>query len=174
MTKKPGQYSKAYPGEAALRRMYVDERKSTREIARECGSAATTVGAWLRGHGVQMRSVADAKRGQKPKAHTVEASVRARRKTFIKGRGTVGYKVDGYGYILLWNAGAQRYEKEHRVIMEKHLGRKLKRGEDVHHINENRQDNRIENLVVVAHADHLREHYGARSIDKKTGRFLTK
>jgi hypothetical protein len=172
MAKKPGQYSKAYPGEEVLRRMYLEERKSTREIARLCGAFSTTVRAWLIAHGIPLRTISDAKKGQKPAPHTVEASVRSRRKHRLKGRPIVGYKVNGDGYVLLWVNG--RYEKEHRLVMEKVLGRALLPSEDVHHINGKKKDNRPENLELTNRADHLREHYAERIIDPKTGRFLPK
>ena len=47
---------------------------------------------------------------------------------------------------------------EHRWIMENHLGRKLKRSEYVHHIDHNKLNNDISNLMIVNSKTHGVEH----------------
>jgi hypothetical protein len=47
---------------------------------------------------------------------------------------------------------------EHRVVMEEALGRPLRPGEVVHHIDGNHLNNAPENLRVMSPGDHLREH----------------
>lgn len=58
-------------------------------------------------------------------------------------------------YVGMKN-GKSKYKTEHRVIMEKHLGRNLLRSEHVHHINGNGLDNRIENLQVIDVREHAK------------------
>ncbi len=51
----------------------------------------------------------------------------------------------------------------YRKVAEMYLGRKLKKGEVVHHINGNRDDNRIENLLVLKDAEtHRNIHHGTK------------
>lgn len=58
----------------------------------------------------------------------------------------------GYVYILVPghpNATKNGYVLEHRLVMEKILGRYLRKGEEVHHRNAVKDDNRPENLELV-------------------------
>jgi len=47
--------------------------------------------------------------------------------------------------------------REHRWIMEQHLGRKLETWEHVHHIDGNHLNNSLSNLEVLSNADHQRK-----------------
>ena len=46
----------------------------------------------------------------------------------------------------------------HRVVAEKTLGRPLRRGEIVHHLDGNKRNNAPDNLHVISQPDHIRLH----------------
>ena len=56
------------------------------------------------------------------------------------------------------NRTRNNYVLLHRVVMENHLGRLLTEDEVVHHLNEDKKDNRIENLEVMTKEEHNRHH----------------
>lgn len=76
-----------------------------------------------------------------------------------------GRLIHSNGYVLIYNpthphAKSGTYVYEHRLIMENEIGRYLLPSERVHHINHDKQDNRIENLQLFkSHSEHLREEW---------------
>lgn len=66
----------------------------------------------------------------------------------------------GYAYIYLpmHPSAKNNCVLEHRLVMERHLGRLLATNEHVHHRNEDKLDNRVENLEVLSPAEHRRAH----------------
>lgn len=83
-----------------------------------------------------------------------------------------GRSIDADGYVWIYApdhpcAHEGKY-LEHRMVVEESIGRRLSSNEHVHHLNGVRDDNRVENLVVLSRSDHAIEHgLGSRSKGRK-------
>lgn len=69
-----------------------------------------------------------------------------------------GQSIKSTGYRTLLVETAKPHKFEHRIVMEKYLGRELKSCEVVHHIDHDRLNNEIDNLEVMSRSEHSSLH----------------
>ena len=85
---------------------------------------------------------------------------------FYSGENHMSYKSGKYiheGYVLVkkpehYRADKNGYVKEHVLLAEEKIGRKLLDNEEVHHINKIKNDNRYQNLAVLTISEHRTVH----------------
>ena len=96
-------------------------------------------------------------KGQKASAESILRMKKAHRLIDTTGENNSNWKggrwADKDGYILVYSPehpyrSKDKRVREHRLVMEKHLGRYLKPSEKTHHLNGKTSDNRIENLIL--------------------------
>lgn len=153
---------------------YQDEHKRTCE----CGCGEPVANRYVSGHNRR-----GATTGEEHRARIAEAQRKAwatkRERMPIGSR-----RKDSHGYWLVKvREGGGRWEKEHVLIAEHAIGRKLAAGEHVHHINCVRDDNRPENLIVLHAGAHAAAHHSLNTLveklmsdgvihfDRETGRY---
>ena len=99
-------------------------------------------------------------------------ATRGRANKYLKGHNRRGVRsakwkggriINSDGYVLIWMPTHPRahngYIAEHIVVVEKSFGRELLKTEAVHHINQDRTDNYLGNLMVFSsHSSHLAFH----------------
>ncbi len=76
-----------------------------------------------------------------------------------------GKRIGKSGYIYIHSPKHPKrhknnYYPEHRIVMEKHLGRHLDIKEVVHHVDGNKKNNKLSNLVLFENnTDHMKHHH---------------
>ncbi|MBT3582788.1 HNH endonuclease [Candidatus Woesearchaeota archaeon] len=79
--------------------------------------------------------------------------------SYLYGEKNVNWKggrnITNSGYVRIRKFGG--YILEHRFIWEQSNG-EIPKGFQIHHINENKQDNRIENLQLLSNSEHQKLH----------------
>lgn len=142
-----------------LRQKYWGENLSIRQIATLISKGQTTILTWMEKHDVPRRSASEALRGRKFSLKTRRKISKANRGKYVREKNPNwkgGRTQDGDGYVHIRRpnhpyAAKNGYILEHRLVVERALGRYLIPGELVHHINGIRDDNRLENLELVDH-----------------------
>lgn len=144
--------------------------KTIAETAAIVGKPPMTTHRWLKGAGVEIRKSSDGKKGGAWSAarRAATPSKQVAPRPIVNGVALFGYdllsfraignrSIDGQGYVVI-RIGRGERQYEHILVAQSAIGRRLRRGEVVHHINCVRHDNRPENLLVCTRAYHQALH----------------
>lgn len=148
------------------------EDMTYRELAKEIGCSPGAVANAVKRHGITVpkrntRKISPDARQRK--SERIKSTLRARypdgRFGELASNWKGGRHVTMSGYVDVYspdhpNARGGRVF-EHRLVMEKVLGRLLETDEIVHHLDGNRQNNQPDNLVLKKRGKHVSEHFKA-------------
>lgn len=130
-----------------------DNAGSATALGREMGLTTGTICYHLRRHSVKVH------RTGFTAPRTVQLATGAAHHNW---KGGTWIHADGYiCEYAPWHpaaAGQKGYVLQHRLVMERELGRYLSSNELVHHINEDKTDNRAENLELMNRSTHMSHH----------------
>jgi uncharacterized protein (DUF1330 family) len=152
-----------------FKRLYYIERRTLKEITKYFDCAESSLADFRKRNDLPVRV---GRWGNGPpfsgKHHSIESKSKISKNRKGKNTGSSnpmwkgGEFITTFGYKMVKTDNHpfayKGYVREHRLVVEKHLGRFLNKDEEVHHRNGNKLDNRIENLVVLSPSEHAKEH----------------
>jgi len=144
--------TKLYKDKNWLYEKYWGEKISTSAIAKLCNVNAGAIRYMLIKFNIKRRTGSEGS-----KLYHLKHPDVWRGKNHNGWRGGRHKNRDGYVYVYKPNhpnARNGRYVFEHRIVMEKHLGRYLKSNEIVHHKDGNKTNNNISNLYLTTKEKH--------------------
>lgn len=172
--------SEQYKDYEWLRRMYIDEEYSRKEIGDMCGVDENTVRYWTNKYEIPSRTGpsratsrlrerwSDSRRGRPTWNAGMAGNYGKWAKRGEKAPGYRGGTAENKGYIKILSPNHPFRDKngyvfEHRLVCEQLLGRYLTTDEIVHHRDSNPKNNAPENLFIFyGHATHYAFHHAKR------------
>lgn len=125
---------------------YLIKKRSINSIASELNISSIIVSRYLNKYQIKKRTKSEQQSGRRSPNWKGGIS-------FKKSNGYIERRVYNHP-----NANSRGCKYEHQMVAELKLGRYLKKGEVVHHIDLDKSNNSFDNLVVLSNADHLRVH----------------
>ena len=138
-----------------LNQQYINQKRNSTSIAKEFNVCSATIRKWLKKLKIPIRSLSESRQGL----------------LHWNFKGVPYFNPAGYRYIYAPNhprAKARPYMLEHILVMEKYLGRLLKKGEEIHHKDGNPSNNSLDNLQLFSSSsDHITYEMQLRDFAKK-------
>lgn len=145
MCKACGKEFKSFPSQKRIGCSFVCGMKARKPVG-------PNKGQFLKGHPSRTGCKITTKQIEKRKSTMQGRDISGVRSTNWKG----GRRISKTGYLQI--RLGREYFYEHRLIMESSLKRKLNSSEVVHHINNIKLDNRLDNLLLTDVSGHRKLH----------------
>jgi hypothetical protein len=152
--------------------MYSEYKMSLDYIAGIIGCNKSTIRDYLLKYNINTRNKSEAGKLRQPATEDNllkrSLSMKKHDRFGSSNPNWLGGKIEHKDYIYIKElnhpyCSKEGYVAEHRLVMEKKLGRYLKPEEVVHHINNIPNDNRIENLMLFKNSgNHTKFHWNSR------------